>query len=119
MSSRAKEKRRTPRIHPYVVPCQIVQRTRRRAAYLTDLGLRGARVALAGDPPAPGSSLVLELRIGRQVPRSRLRAVVKWVRAGDGGRHLFGLTFKGVSRGEQRALQAVVEEFQRHAAQIA
>lgn len=119
MGSRAEEKRRTPRIHPYVVPCRIVQRARGRGAYLTDLGLRGARVALVGDPPTPGSSVVLEVRIGRQFPRSRLRAVVKWVRLGKEGRHLFGLTFKGVGRGEQQALRAVVEEFQRQAAQIA
>ncbi len=119
MNPRGTDKRQTPRIHPFVVPCQLVQRARRRAAYLTDLSSRGARVTLDDEPPDVGASLTLELRIGRQVARTRLRAVVKWVRAGERGAHQFGITFKGLKAQERRALEAVVEEFHRRAAQIA
>jgi hypothetical protein len=106
-------------MQPYVAPCQLVRRGWRRSGYLTDLGPRGAQVALRGEPPAVGSALTLELRLGRQVTRSRLRAVVRWVRAGDRGSHVFGLTFADLKVAERRALEAVVDEFHRRAAQIA
>ena len=119
MSSRLTDKREVPRIEPFVVPCQLVEGARRRAAYLTDLSARGARVSLDGATPAVGASVALELRIGRQVARSRLRGLVKWVRARDGGGHEFGLTWSGLKARDRSALLTVIEEFRRRAAQIA
>ena len=113
------DKRKTPRIEPYVVPCQLTRPGWRRSGYLTDLSPRGARVALSGEPPRVGSSLTLALRLGRQFARSRLRARVRWVRAGERGSHVFGLTFSGLTATERGALQAILDEFQRRAAQIA
>ena len=119
MSSRLTDKREVPRIEPFVVPCQLVQRVRRRAAYVTDLGARGARVSVDGPTPAVGASVTIELRIGRQAARSRLRGLVKWVRAREGGGHEFGLTWSGLKARERHALLTVIEEFRRRAAQIA
>ena len=119
MSSRPADKRQVPRIEPFIVPCQLVQRVRRRAAYLTDLSPRGARVSVDSATPVAGASVTLELRIGRQVARSRLRGLVKWVRELDGGGHEFGLTWSGLKARERSALLGVIEEFRRRAAQIA
>jgi hypothetical protein len=119
MGARSTEKRRTPRIQPYVVPCRVVRGRRRFVAYVTDLSPRGGRVACDVDPPAPGTRVVLEVRIARRVSHSRLPAVVKWTRAGPKGSHTFGLTFQKVSAEAKRALEAVLEDFRRLAAQIA
>ena len=118
MRARVKEKRKTPRIQPFVAPCLVVDHARRIPAYVTDLSPRGARVACDGEPPLVGAAVVIEVRIGRKISRSRLPAVVKWARPGPRGIHLFGLTFEGVAGEEQRHLEAVVEEFRRRAAQI-
>jgi hypothetical protein len=119
MGARITEKRRTPRIQPYVVPCRVVRGRRRFIAYLTDLSPRGGRVACDADPPPPGTRVVLEVRIGRRVSHSRLPAVVKWARAGTRGTHTFGLTFQKISAEARRALEIVLDDFRRLAAQIA
>jgi len=114
----ARDKRRTPRIHPFVVPCRIVVGTHRLSAYLTDLSLGGGRVHAEGDAPNPGILVTLEVRIGKRVAHSRIPAVVKWSRAAKAGQD-FGLTFEGLSPDDRKALQAVVDEFHRRAAQLA
>ena len=114
------EKRRTPRIQPYVARCGVVAGERRLAGYLADLSPRGARVSCEAPPPVPGEAVVLEVRFGRQPRYSRLPAEVKWVKASAEGAlgHTFGLTFTGVTPEEQRVLESVVEEFHRRAAQL-
>jgi hypothetical protein len=112
------DKRRTPRIQPFVVPCRVVSGERRGSAFLTDLSPMGAQVTCEFEPPATGAAVVLEVRFDRRAGTSRLPAQVKWVQAGD-RRHTFGLTFEGISADERRTLEAVVEEFRRRAAQIA
>jgi hypothetical protein len=113
----ASEKRRTPRIQPYVAPCRVATGERRLRGYLADLSSAGARVSCDGPAPAVGARVVLEVRFGSQVRHSRLPAEVKWVRADEevGGRHVFGLTFSGVGAEEQRVLDSVVDEFRRRA----
>ena len=119
MGARITEKRRTPRIQPYVAPCRVVRGRRRFVAYLTDLSPRGGRVACDVDPPPAGTRVVLEVRLGRRVSHSRLPAVVKWARSGIRGTHTFGLTFRGISAEARRGLEVVVDDFRRLAAQIA
>lgn len=110
------DKRQTPRIEPFVVSCGILHGTRRLSGYLLDLSPRGARVSCGEEPPAIGERVVLEVRFGRSVTRSRLPAEVKWSRARNrSGTYLFGLTFSGISSEEQRTLDSVVEEFRRRA----
>ena len=106
------EKRKTPRIQPYVAPCVLVDGSRRVAAYLTDLSVRGARVSTEDDPPAVHARVVIEMRLGRAISPSRLPGQVKWVRRHGKG-HDFGLTFVGVTSELQRTLEAVVAEFRR------
>lgn len=114
------EKRRTPRIQPFVAPCRLVLHGARVPAYLTDLSTLGARVTCEGvEPPMPGTSVTIEVRFGREVRHSRLTAEVKWVRTGPGATCVFGLTFTGVSPEQQRRLESIVEEFRRRAEQLA
>lgn len=115
----AREKRRTPRIQPFVVPCRIVMGAHRLSAYVTDLGLGGGRVHCDGEAPDPGTLVTLEVRIGRRVAHSRIPAVVKWAKRAPRGGHDFGLTFEGLPAEDGKALQAVVDEFHRRAAQLA
>lgn len=117
----ASDNRRTPRIQPYVAPCRVIDGARRLAAYVTDLSLAGARVCCDAQPPGPGTPVVLEVRLGRRFPLSRLHGEVKWVRPSgkpEGG-HVFGLTFAGITADEQRVVETVLEEFQRRAAELA
>jgi len=114
-----REQRRTPRLQPYVAPCRIVVGMHRLSAYITDLSLGGGRVHCDGDPPNPGTLVTLEVRIGKRVAHSRLPAVVKWTKPAARTGHDFGLTFEGLSAEDQKALQGVVDEFHRRAAQLA
>jgi len=111
------EKRKTPRIQPYVVPCVVVDGPRRLPAYLTDLSIRGARVSSEEEPPHAHARVVVEVRLGRVVSPSRLPGQVKWVKARGKG-HDFGLTFVGITAELQRTLESVVEEFRRLAAAL-
>jgi hypothetical protein len=45
--------------------------------------------------------------------------VVKWARPGTRGTHTFGLTFQRISADARRALELIVDDFRRLAAQIA
>jgi len=115
------EKRRTPRIRPYVAPCRIVDGERRVRAYMADLSPAGVQVSCDMTPPSVGSFVVVEVRFGSQVRYSRLPAEVKWVRprSAPGSPHVLGLTFAGVTAEEQGVLESVLEEFRRRAAQLA
>jgi hypothetical protein len=111
------EKRETPRIQPFVASCHVVDGTRRYGAYLTDLSLTGARVSCDAPPPQPEAWITLEVRLGRPPSRVRLQAQVRWVGLGRSAHH-FGVTFHLDQEG-QRTLAAVVDEFQRRAAELA
>lgn len=115
------EKRRAPRIQPYVAPCRLLHAGRRLPGYVVELGPQGARVSCEVEPPAPGESVVLEVRFSRRAVHSPLPAEVKWTRPSQaaGGARLVGLTFRDVSAQEQRVLDEVLEEFRRRAALLA
>jgi hypothetical protein len=114
------EKRKTPRIAPFVTPCRLDDGRTHIPGYMTDLSPRGARISCETVPPDPGSRVVLEIRFGRQVRYSRLQAEVKWIRpaAGEQESHTCGLTFTGVTAEEQRVLESIVDEFRRRAADL-
>ena len=113
------EKRRTPRIRPFVAPCQVAAGTRRISAYLTDLSLEGARVACDAEPPAPGDWVTVEVRLPRQLERSSLPGRVKWVQPAESRQgHAFGITFEGMSASGQATLGSVLAEFRRLAAEL-
>jgi len=111
------EQRKEFRIQPFVAPCHVLFGERRIGSYLMDLGLAGARIACDEDPPPPGSPVILEVKLGRSVKRTRLAAEVKWLGAPDGPRH-FGVTFTGVSEGEKRALEEVIDGVRNRAAEL-
>ncbi len=115
-----KEKRTTPRIHPYIVHCLLIDAAgeRRITGYLTDLSSRGGRVACEGEAPEPGAAVALEFRIGRQVESSRIRAAVKWVKRASRGMRSVGLRFERVAAAERKALEALVAEFRQRVAEI-
>ena len=120
MKAPPEEKRRTPRIQPFVAPCQVVAGEARTAGYITELSLEGARVSTDADPPALDEGVVLEVRLPRQPARSRLSGRVKWARAADEGKrgHVFGVTFEGLSPEEQANVASVLADFRRLAAEL-
>ena len=113
------DRRRTPRITPFVARCTLRVGSRSLAGYMTDLSLEGAQVSAAGTPPAAGSILALEVRLTPGAAHSRLPARVLWIRVRESGGFSAGLSFAELGEAEQRALQAVVEEYQRRAAELA
>ena len=115
------EKRRTPRIQPYVNPCRIQDGKQRFPAYLADLSTAGARITCDVAPPDPGTAVVVEVRFGRQVRYTRLPAEVKWIRPGSGAGdpHAFGLSFTGITADQRRTLESVIAEFRKRAEQLA
>jgi hypothetical protein len=113
-----REQRKIERIQPYVAPCRLVVGERALSAYVTDLSEAGARVTSETPPPAAGTKVVLEIRIGRRPARSRLQGEVEWVRTEDGS-NLFGLSFAHLPTDQQQALNQVVADFRRRAAEIA
>jgi hypothetical protein len=120
VSAHDSEKRQTPRIQPYVAPCQVLDGEQRLSAYLTDLSPRGAQVFCDSRAPTPGSIITLEVRLGGRMSVSGLSAEVKWVREGGAGPGLsFGLTFKMLSAGQRELLERVIAEFRRRAAELA
>ena len=120
MSGPVREKRKSVRIQPYVVPCRFVEGDRRGAGYVTELSVDGLRVSCEVDPPGLHSRVVIEVRLGRRVAHTRLPGEVRWVRrgAGPGSLHAFGLTFDGIDEPQRRDLQAVVEDFKRRVDEI-
>lgn len=111
------EKRRIPRIQPFVTPCRVSAGERRLSGYLIDLSPQGARVSTEVPPPASETIVVLEVRLGARAARSRLPGRVKWIQPADDG-HVFGVVFEGLSAEAERALEGVVEEFKKRAAAL-
>lgn len=111
------EKRRVPRIQPFVAPCRVVVSARRWSGYLIDLSPQGARVSTQAPPPDLEASVVLEVRLVARAARSRLLGRVKWAQPADDG-HVFGVVFEGLSADAERAIGAVVEEFKKRVAAL-
>ena len=99
------EKRRTPRIQPFVAPATSSPGARRMAAYLTDLSLDGARVACDAEPPALEEWVTIEVRLPRQAERSSLPGRVKWVQPGGEPQ---GPRLRDHVRGDERATDQAV-----------
>jgi hypothetical protein len=119
MSAPPEEKRRTPRIQPFVASCYVVAGPRRMAAYLTDLSLEGARLACDAEPPALEDWVTIEVRLPREGERSNLSGRVKWVQPAETRKgHAFGITFEGMSADGQAAVARVLAEFRRLAAEL-
>ena len=114
------EKRRTPRIQPYVAPCRVLDQTRRVSGYVMDLSATGSRIMVDSEPPAPGAKVVIEVRFDRTSPHSLLPGLVRWVKGPDGPKSTFtfGMTFEGLTAEQHQVLNAVVEEFRRRAEEL-
>jgi hypothetical protein len=121
MTKGAAERRRAPRIQPFVVPCLVAVGPRRVAGFLVELSTSGARVSTEGDAPPDGGSATLEVRLKRGLGQSRIPATVKWVRRMEEseGRYDFGLVFRDVSPADRKLLASIVREFRTRAAQLA
>ena len=116
----ASNTRATHRIWPFVVSCHVVVSDERRLpGYLTDISLAGARVMCDEDLPWVGSAVVLEVRLGRRLVRTRLPARIIWAGDGPAGARVFGLAFAEIGSEERAILEAVVADFQRRAAELA
>lgn len=111
------DQRRSARIQPYVAPCRVLDRTRRVSGYVMDLSPIGARITVEGEGPAPGTTVIIELRFSNASPRSALPGQVRWVKGPEGpsGALTFGVTFEGLTSEQSQVLTAVVEEFRRRA----
>jgi hypothetical protein len=112
------QQRRAPRIQPFVLPCRYVLGQQRIPGFLTEIGTAGGRVHTELEPPAVGTSVVLEARLGQQATHVSIPATVRWSHASPRGGFLFGMSFEGISAEAQKVLDGVVEEFRRRAAQI-
>jgi PilZ domain len=112
------EKRRTPRIQPFVAPCRYVLGEQRVPGFLTTLSRGGGRLQTEASPPAVGTRVTLEARLGHQALPVRLVATVRWVGSSPRGGNVFGVSFDGIGPEEQRVLDGVVAEFERRAASI-
>ena len=119
MAAPLEEKRRTPRVQPFVAPCHVVSGARRMAAYLADLSADGARLTCDADPPALEEWVTVEVRLPRQAERSSLPGRVKWVQPAESRKgHTFGITFEGISDEGRTAVETVLAEFRRLAAEL-
>jgi len=112
------DKRQTQRIQPFVATCRYVLGEERIPAFLTDISKGGGRVRTEAQPPAVGTVLTVEARLGRQSTHVRLPATVRWVRPAPRAGFLFGVSFDGIGPDEQRVVDGVVDEFHRRAASI-
>lgn len=120
-ASQEPEKRRTPRVQPYVVPCRMeLPNGRLLTGYVTDLSPVGAQVSCDGPPPATGIQVALEVRLRRGPAWPRLQAEIKWTRppAADGASPTCGLTFVHVDDAQRALLEEALEDFRRRAAQL-
>jgi len=102
-----------------VAPCRLLYRKRRIAGHLLDLSRRGARIASEEPLPKAGSRIVIEARFGA-VPAVRLTGEVKWVKPAPkhAAGELCGVGFRGITGEQQLALEFVLYEFRRRAAQL-
>ena len=114
----ADEKRRTPRIQPFVAPCRYVLGEQRLPGFLTDISRAGGRIHTEATAPAVGALVTVEARLGRRALPLRLRATVRWVGSAPRGGSVFGVSFEGIGPDEQAVLDGVVGEFERRAASI-
>ena len=116
--TRGPDKRKAERVQPFIVRCLIVDGPRRLAGYLTDLSATGAQVAVEGETPAAGASVVVEVRLGRGTAATphRLPATVQWAR-GEKPPPSFGVTFQ-ITAEERQAIEAVLADVRRRAEQI-
>jgi hypothetical protein len=112
------EKRRTPRIQPFVAPCRYVVGEQRVAGFLTDISRAGGRVQTDAAPPAVGTGVTVEARLGHKALPVRLAATVRWTGSWPRGGNAFGVSFDGIGPDEQAILDGVVAEFERRAASI-
>lgn len=113
------EKRRTPRVRPYVVPCRMtLPNGRLLSGYVTDLSPLGAQVSCDGPPPAVGIRVMLEVQPRRGPSWPNLSAEIKWTRppARANDAPVCGLTFVEVEAAGQTLIEAALEEFRRRAA---
>jgi len=115
------EKRKTPRIQPYVAACRILDGERRLPGYVTDLSSRGARVTCEAEAPAVGQVVVVDVRFARRLGRARLSGRVQWRRPllHPAQGFDFGVTFEGLQPREQELLEAAVRDRQRQVEQLA
>jgi hypothetical protein len=112
-----KDKRGPQRVQPFVVRCLIVDGPRRIPAYLTDLSVAGAQVSVEGEAPAAGAMVVVEVRLGPgDATARRLSATVQWAQ-GETPPRTFGVTFR-IAEDERRAIEAVLADVRRRAAEI-
>jgi hypothetical protein len=116
----ARDKRTTTRVRPFIVPCRVTAAGRQIQGYVTELSARGARLSTEAEVPDAGLSVSLEVRIGPRDAVGTIDGQVKWVRRADGcGQwHTFGVTFVGLSPELAAAIEGVVENFRRRAAQL-
>jgi hypothetical protein len=112
------EKRRTQRIQPFVAPCRYVVGEQRVPGFLTDISRAGGRVQTDAAPPAVGTRLTVEARLGHKALPVRLAATVRWAGSSPRGGNVFGVSFDGTGPDEQAILDGVVAEFERRAASI-
>ncbi len=110
--------RKAARIQPFVVPCRCAVGETRLPGFLTDISTRGCRIHTDVAPPAAGTAVVLEVRLGRQATHLRIPGTVRWARPSSRGGSVFGLSFDGVGPEVQQVIDGVVEEFRRRAASI-
>jgi hypothetical protein len=113
------EKRRAPRIPPFVASCRYVLGEARHVGFLTDLSRSGARVHADGEVPPGGTTLVVEVKLGGKATHVRIPATVRWGDRSPRGGVVFGVSFDGIGPAEQKVLDDVIEEFRRRAAQLA
>jgi hypothetical protein len=113
------KQRQTDRIQPFVAACRYVVEDRRSAGFLMNLSGSGARIHSDTEGPPVGSSITVEVRMGRQATHVRLPATVRWGQPSSRGGFVFGVSFDGIAGEEQRFLEGVIEEFRRRAAQLA
>ena len=115
-----KEKRKTPRIQPFVASCRFVAEGDQRVpGFITNLSSQGACINTDVEVPAAGSAITVEVRIGRQATHLRLPAIVRWERRSSRGGFAFGVSFEEIGPEEQKVLDGVIEEFRRRAEQLA
>ena len=112
------EKRKNPRIQPFVAACRYVLEEQRTPGFLTDLSRAGARIHTDVEGPAKGTTIDVEVRMGRLATHVRLPATVRWSQPSDRGGFVFGVSFDGIGPEEQKILDGVIEEFRRRAAQL-
>jgi hypothetical protein len=90
------------------------------SGYVTNLSPRGARVYCDDRPPRVGQKVSLEIRFKERAASTRLLAEARWVRTADAATdaHSFGVSFRGMSTTQRKAVEQVLHEFRRRAAAL-